>query len=100
MCYLTEMLYIYTVPAIEIEHRKFTRSISPSCTSSFKFFSVTGVCMLIVFQKFWEKRPTGYEMREVLRKIVRTGFSRSLFFSPLEENWKVGEIHAEEASGT
>ena len=38
-------------------------------------------------------------MREVLRKIVRTRFPLSLFFSPLEENWKVGEIHAEEASG-
>ena len=56
--------------------------------------------MLIVFQKFRENLPTGYEMRAILEKGCQDLVSRSLFFSPLEENWKVGEIHAEEASGT
>ena len=61
---------------------------------------VTGACILIVFQKFRENLPTGYEMRAILEKGCQDPVSRSLFFSPLEENWKVGEIHAEEASGT
>ena len=43
------------VPAIEIEHWKFTCSISPSSRSSLKFVLVIGRCMLMTYQKFKEK---------------------------------------------
>ena len=56
--------------------------------------------MLIIFLKFRENRLTGYETRAILRKVVRTRFPRSLFFSHLEEKLKIGKIHAEEASGS
>ena len=68
-----------TVSAIEIEHRKFTRSISPSSRSSFKFFLVLGRCMLMTYQKFKKNRPCCTETSAILVKCVRALFPRPLF---------------------
>ena len=50
-----------TVPAIEIEPQKFTRSIFPSGWNPFKFLLVIGTCMLMIYRKFQENRLSGYE---------------------------------------
>ena len=78
-CALIWAFHCITVPAIEIEHRKFTRSISPSSRSSFKLFLIIGRCMLMMYQKFLENPPCCTETSVILVKYVRALFPRPLF---------------------